>query len=191
MKKTSLVGAASLLIALILPTLTLGYNPQVAPNWFRREVTKKRSGMNLKTSPEFVSELWQIIVTTASRYEVDPIFIAAVIGVESNFANVPGAGGVLGMMQIHPKTAEMISKLLKLEKPSTWDELLSNYRLNITYGTAYLGYLYRKHGDYVGALKEYNNGPKRDTYAATVMKLYEKYRSYHYEEYPELLAKSN
>lgn len=173
----------------LLSCALFSMNPNLVPNWFRREVTKKRSGVNLKTSPEFVADLWTTIVTTSLRYGVDPIFTAAVIGVESNFANVPGAGGVLGMMQIHPKTAEMIARVLGLERPKDWNELLNNYKLNITYGTAYLGYLFKKHGDYVGALREYNNGPKRESYAATVMRLYEKYRSYHFEEFPELVAR--
>jgi len=133
-----------------------------SPDWFRNAVVKKRAGMNLKTAPEFVDDLWNAIYTISTKYNVPPTLIAAVISVESNFANVKGAGDVVGMMQISISTAKGISKLLGLEQPKNgWNELLTNYWLNITYGTAYIAYLYKKHGTFQKALEEYNNGKNK------------------------------
>lgn len=153
------------------------------PNWFRSAVIKKRAGMNLKTAPEFVDDLWNAIYTIGTKYNVPPTLIAAVISVESNFANVKGAGDVVGMMQISISTAKNISKLLGLEKPKNgWDELLTNYWLNITYGTAYIAYLYKKHGTFQKALEEYNNGKNKTKYAQLILQQYNLYESLHSAE---------
>lgn len=153
------------------------------PNWFRSAVIKKRAGMNLKTAPELVADLWNAIYTIGTKYNVPPTLIAAVISVESNFANVKGAGDVVGMMQISISTAKNISKLLGLEQPKNgWDELLTNYWLNITYGTAYIAYLYKKHGTFQKALEEYNNGKNKTKYAQLILQQYNLYESLHSAE---------
>jgi len=157
-----------------------------APSWFKETVTKKRAGNGLKTSNEFVEDLWSAIYSISSKYEVPPTLIAAVISVESNFSNVKGSGGVLGMMQILPSTAKSISELLGLEVPKNgWDELLTNYRLNITYGTAYISYLYKKYGTFQKALEAYNNGKNKAAYAKLIIGQYDKYEKLHQKELSE------
>jgi len=154
-----------------------------SPDWFRNAVVKKRAGMNLKTALEFVDDLWNAIYTISTKYNVPPTLIAAVISVESNFANVKGAGDVVGMMQISISTAKGISKLLGLEQPKNgWNELLTNYWLNITYGTAYIAYLYKKHGTFQKALEEYNNGKNKTKYAQLILQQYDFYESLHSAE---------
>jgi len=154
-----------------------------APDWFNEAVKKKRAGMGLKTAPEFVDDLWDTIYVISTKYELPPTLIAALISIESNFANVKGPGGVLGMMQILPSTAKGISKLLGLEVPKNgWEELLTNYKLNITYGTAYISYLYKKHGTFQKALEEYNNGKNKTKYAELILKQYKYYDELHTTE---------
>ncbi|WP_448374957.1 transglycosylase SLT domain-containing protein, partial [Fervidobacterium sp.] len=117
------------------------------------------------------------------QYGLPPTLITALISVESNFSNVKGPGGVLGMMQILPSTAKSISKLLGLEIPKNgWEELLTNYKLNITYGTAYISYLYKKHGTLQKALEEYNNGKNKAKYAELILKQYKYYHELHTTE---------
>lgn len=152
------------------------------PKWFQVEVTRRRAGSGEKTTNDFITELWNTIWEISTRYEIDPLFITAVIALESNFRNVKGSGGVLGMMQILPSTAKIIAQLTKLEQPKDWNELLTNHRLNITYGTAYLSYLFKQTGSLSKALERYNNGPKKEIYAQNVMSLYEKYRNMHLQE---------
>lgn len=153
-----------------------------APTWFANVVKQRRAGVKEKTAPEFIEELWNTISSICNKYQMDPVFITTVIAIESNFTNVQGAGGVLGMMQIHPLTAKSIAKLLNLEVPKDWNQLLTDYKLNITYGTAYLSYLYKKSGSLFSALESYNNGKNKTTYAQTVMKQYEYYRGLHEKE---------
>uniref|UniRef100_A0A7V4NEZ8 Lytic transglycosylase n=1 Tax=Fervidobacterium pennivorans TaxID=93466 RepID=A0A7V4NEZ8_FERPE len=181
-----IVGFVVLLLAVLLTSI-VGFGQDgeqaKAPEWFRRAVVKKRAGMNLKTAPEFVDDLWNAIYTISTKYDVPPTLIAAVISVESNFANVKGAGDVVGMMQISISTAKGISKLLGLEQPKNgWNELLTNYWLNITYGTAYIAYLYKKHGTFQKALEEYNNGKNKTKYAQLILQQYDFYESLHSAE---------
>ncbi|MEJ5257096.1 MAG: transglycosylase SLT domain-containing protein [Fervidobacterium sp.] len=153
------------------------------PDWFKEQVQKRRKNVGQQTTQEFVDDLWRVIYTVSTKYELPPTYIAAVIAVESNFTNAKGAGGVLGMMQILPSTAQSIAKLLKLDVPKNgWNELLTNYELNITYGTAYLSYLFKKHGSLQKALEYYNNGKNKVTYAQTIMKQYSFYDSLHTSE---------
>ncbi len=153
-----------------------------APNWFCDAVVAKRGRENEKTTDTFIDELWQTISSTCEKYEMDPVFIAAVISVESNFTNAKGAGGVLGMMQILPSTAKSISNLLNLEKPSDWNQLLTDYKLNITYGTAYLSHLFKKTGSLTSALESYNGGKNKKAYAQLIMGQYENYKLKHEAE---------
>ena len=154
----------------------------IAPNWFCDAVVAKRGRENEKTTDTFIDELWQTISSTCEKYEMDPVFIAAVISVESNFTNAKGAGGVLGMMQILPSTAKSISKLLNLEQPSDWNQLLTDYKLNITYGTAYLSHLFKKTGSLTSALESYNGGKNKKAYAQLIMGQYENYKLKHEAE---------
>ncbi|AMW33752.2 transglycosylase SLT domain-containing protein [Fervidobacterium islandicum] len=153
------------------------------PEWFKNAVVKKRAGINLKTAPEFINDLWSAIYTISTKYQVPPTLIAALISVESNFANVKGGGDVVGMMQISISTAKNISKLLGLEPPKNgWDELLTNHWMNITYGTAYISYLYKKTGSFQKALEMYNNGKNKTSYAQMILKQYEYYEGLHIAE---------
>lgn len=153
-----------------------------APNWFCDAVVTKRGRENQKTTDVFIDELWQTISTISEKYDMDPVFIAAVISVESNFTNAKGAGGVLGMMQILPSTAKSIANLMNLEKPDDWNQLLTDYKLNITYGTAYLSYLFKKTGSLTSALESYNGGKNKKAYAQLIMGQYENYKLKHEAE---------
>lgn len=178
------------LVSLFLLLITLSIGLSQAPQWFSEQVKKRREGSKEPSTQEFIEDLWNTIYTISNKYAIDPVFISAVIAVESNFRNVKGPGGVLGMMQILPSTAKGIAKLLKLETPKDWNDLLNDYKLNITYGTAYLSYLYKKTGSLQKALEEYNNGKNKVTYAQTVMKQYEYYKNLHEKELKELSQKS-
>ncbi|MGQ9855571.1 MAG: transglycosylase SLT domain-containing protein [Fervidobacterium sp.] len=171
----SVLFGASILFAQLVEIQT--------PDWFKEQVQKRRKNVGQQTTQEFIDDLWRVIYTVSTKYELPPTYIAALIAVESNFTNAKGAGGVLGMMQILPSTAQGIAKLLKLDVPKNgWNELLTNYELNITYGTAYLSYLFKKYGSLQKALEYYNNGKNKVTYAQTIMKQYSFYDSLHTSE---------
>ncbi len=145
-----------------------------APNWFSKIVRERRG--RTATSNEFIESLWNDISTLSNQYSLDPVFITAVVAAESNFINTKGPGGVIGYMQILPSTARGIAKLLGFETPKEgFENMLWDQKKNIQYGTAYLSYLYKKSGTLKGALMAYNNGPKKEQYAESILKLYSRY----------------
>lgn len=99
----------------------------------------------------------EIIREAASTHDLDPLFLAAVIQVESGFrAEVASQKGALGLMQIMPDTAfwlgEQRAESIRIE------DLLSP-RVNIGLGTYYLMYLLERFPTEYAALAAYNAGP--------------------------------
>ncbi len=145
--------------------------------WLKSYVTKLRSFHGLSTEDRYVLELKKAIDTASARTGLDPLLIISVITVESEFRNVIGSAGELGLMQIKPDTAEFISKKFDLPVPSNWRALLWNYNLNILYGACYLKYLLDKYKNLRKALEAYNGGSYRKEYAEKIITLYEELKT--------------
>ncbi len=90
---------------------------------------------------------------------VEPALILSVIRQESNFdKKAKSRRGAVGYMQLMPKTAKEIGKILKFN--FTLAHLKENPTLNIVLGSEYLRRLIEKFdGSYVLALAAYNAGP--------------------------------
>ncbi len=147
-------------------------------NWLKGYVGSLRSLHGLKTEDRFIRDLKKAIDRAAAETGLDPILLVAVITVESEFRNVIGMAGELGMMQIKPETAQFVAKKYDLPIPKEgWKVLLWDYELNILYGAYYLKYLIVKHGSLLAALEYYNGGRWRKEYARKIMELYEELRS--------------
>lgn len=83
------------------------------------------------------------ILASARTYEVDPLWITAIIRVESNFrAHTVSNKGATGVMQIMPDTASWIAEQ-RPEFSADSSELLTIPTINIRMGTWYISYLYR------------------------------------------------
>ena len=83
------------------------------------------------------------IVRHSREQGVDPILVAAIIRVESNFrTDKRSPKGAVGLMQIMPQTAEWIARQGK-DDPSMPDRL-EEASVNIRYGAWYLGSLRRQ-----------------------------------------------
>ena len=100
------------------------------------------------------------VITESAKYELDPVFVLAVIKTESRFNPMTlGAHGEIGLMQLKPDTAEWIAKKYDLawHGPKT----LENPSANIRLGLAYMDYL---RGEFKGAprnyVSAYNMGPR-------------------------------
>ena len=100
------------------------------------------------------------ILNESSKYNFDPIFVAAIIKTESSY-NPHAVGGVgeIGLMQIRPETAKWMAKKMKVSFQGSSD--LRNPVKNIEIGVAYMDYLRAKFESksyrYIAA---YNMGPK-------------------------------
>lgn len=105
-------------------------------------------------------ELAEVIYEEALRYNYDPKFIVALIGIESSFQNWSvSERGAKGLMQIMPYVAQSLVGELGIE----WngDSTLFNPFLNVKIGTHYLTRLWSDFNDLGLALEAYNHGPTK------------------------------
>ncbi len=104
------------------------------------------------------------IVTYAHNYQIQQPLIYAIIRQESGFRDkIASSAGALGLMQIMPATARVISKQVHL--PYSGKEQLLSKEHNIHIGIAYLSILakrFHKHPILMAAA--YNAGPKQAAY---------------------------
>ncbi len=103
-------------------------------------------------------ELAEVIYEEATRHNLDPKFILAIIAIESSFQNWSvSEQGAKGLMQIMPYVAESLAQELGIEYSG--DRTLFNPYLNIKMGTYYLTQLTKDFNDIRLALAAYNYGP--------------------------------
>lgn len=95
----------------------------------------------------------------SKMYDVDPLFILAVMRQESNFKPEAGSyAGARGLMQIMPATGENIAKQISL--PDYEEGMLFDPEVNINMGTYYLGQqLNNFDNSMIYCLGAYNGGP--------------------------------
>ncbi|MBO8160339.1 MAG: transglycosylase SLT domain-containing protein [Thermosipho sp. (in: Bacteria)] len=141
--------------------------------WFRDMIKELRASHGLETYDQMIYEIEETILSVAKETGLDPLLITSVIIVESEFRNVLGLWGELGMMQIKPETAAFVAKIYGIEQPEEgWIRILWDYKLNIRIGTYYLKYLYDKFGNIADAIKNYNGGIYKEIYAEKILKKY-------------------
>lgn len=116
-------------------------------------------------------ETWEAIMMNAEVAD-DALFLAAVVEAESDFRNVNGSHGEIGVMQIKPQTAY---NWFKARNPDIWvsevRDGLENIALNVECGW----FLLQSYGckeNKTEALHEYNRGSRRVAYAKRVMQRY-------------------
>ncbi|WP_229106318.1 lytic transglycosylase domain-containing protein [Paenibacillus sp. 1001270B_150601_E10] len=97
----------------------------------------------------------------ATDQELDPLLVAAIIRVETNYiAGRESRKGALGVMQLMPSTAEWAMEQMKIRKLYTMDQLKNEVDPNITIGTWYLKSLIKMYNhNMVAAVAAYNAGP--------------------------------
>jgi soluble lytic murein transglycosylase len=100
-----------------------------------------------------------IVDKYSKAYELDPLFVLAVIRQESSFKKDAGSyAGARGLMQIMPSTGSGIARQLGIEDFS--EEMLLDPEININLGTYYLRrQLDNFSNDLVYCLGAYNGGP--------------------------------
>src|SRR4030066_1144821 len=105
-------------------------------------------------------KLAKVIFAESLRYEMDPLFVLALIKTESAYYNWSKSfTGALGLMQIRPETGEELAGQLKLE----WngEQTLLDPYLNVRMGVHYLSSLHKRYNDMDFSLAAYNVGPGR------------------------------
>lgn len=98
------------------------------------------------------------IYASATRHEVDPYLVAAVIKVESNWdAGVQSHAGAVGLMQLLPSTAETMQHLGYVSSAYAVNNLQDG-PTSIEFGSAYLQYLSQHLDNEVEVIAAYNAG---------------------------------
>ena len=100
----------------------------------------------------------QTISFYSQKYNLDPLFVAAIIKAESKFINrARSHAGAIGLMQLMPRTARELAEELGMKNIREKD--LENPEININLGTYYLSKLDKLFkGDTVLMLSAYNAG---------------------------------
>lgn len=140
---------------------------QVVSEWRVIEILSDR----LRSFPkDQVPKLARHLIKLSKQYRFDPAFILSVIQVESSFrARVVSYAGAVGLMQVMPGTAAVISKRIEhpdaqlFQKAEAAEVALKDPYLNLELGIAYLGWLrdrYRHLSPYY-LVAAYNLGPYR------------------------------
>lgn len=94
----------------------------------------------------------------AEMYDIDPLWIYAIIKVESNFnKDAKSNSGAKGLMQLIDSTATEMSKKLEIENFES--DMLYDPEINIMLGTMYFDELLTKYNqNYYLAIAAYNGG---------------------------------
>lgn len=110
---------------------------------------------------KLASVISKTILSEAEKYDLDPLFLVALIQNESSFKTRQiGSVGEIGLMQLRPETAEWIAQKFKIKHSGR--EALFNPAHNIKIGTAFLSLL-RKQFNNKGQLyvSAYNMGAQK------------------------------
>lgn len=104
---------------------------------------------------------WSITKLHSENNGLEPYLILAIIRQESAFdSRIISRAGAIGLMQLMPRTAKMVSKKLNVKKFKK--DMLSIPDINISLGTRYLADILKEYdGNLVLALASYNAGEKR------------------------------
>jgi soluble lytic murein transglycosylase len=107
----------------------------------------------------------QAILDSSQREQIDPLFVVALIEVESEFvAQAQSKKGAVGLLQMMPATLIAQAKLEGIEVDAA--ALARDPSLGITLGLRYLASLRKRFGgDLASAVMAYNAGPTRFRFA--------------------------
>ncbi len=105
---------------------------------------------------KFPDTYHDFINETAQKYELDGALIASIIAVESGYdENAKSNRGAIGLMQLIPSTARFCATKIGIEYT---EKSLYDGKTNLTLGSYYLSYLFKKFGNIDDVLASYNAG---------------------------------
>lgn len=158
------LGLLMLMEAFVVPSFSTDWRLSQGKS-LRRNMVSYMSGVlgrnRTGLGPHEELKLAKVILSEATRHEMDPLFVLALIKTESTYYNWSKSFvGALGLMQIRPATGEELAGQLNVE----WngEETLLDPYLNVRMGVHYLSSLnkrYKHDMDYT--LAAYNVGPRR------------------------------
>jgi hypothetical protein len=147
-----------------IESLAANFNPgevltEVGQNVLADRLEKLFSKFPHRILPAERERLAKMLVEEGGRAGIDPLFLAAVIRVESAFyTGAVSNKGAMGLMQVMPETGREVAGLIGMEW--TGPEQLHDLEINVRLGVFYLDQLLEMYkGNYRLALTAYNRGP--------------------------------
>jgi soluble lytic murein transglycosylase-like protein len=129
--------------------------------------------------PEKIRQWCPLITSAASKHNLPPDLIAAVIWIESGGnPRAYSQSGAVGLMQVMPRDGlasqfQCINGPCFANRPSM--EELQDPQFNINFGSKMLASLVKKHGNYRDALKAYGPMKVGYSYADKVLSIFKQY----------------
>jgi soluble lytic murein transglycosylase-like protein len=106
------------------------------------------------------AELAQVVHSESRRLGVDPLYVLALMKVESGFrANAVSRRGAIGLLQVRPIAARSVARVEPAAHLGA--TRLDDPRTNVALGLRYLQHLEEQFGDRATVLAAYNMGPTR------------------------------
>ncbi len=148
----------------IFSRVAANFEPQAVLAEIRREVILDVVKTVIARYPSRIrsedsEQLAQLLVAEGERVGIDPLFLAAVIRIESAFCNRAVSNvGARGLMQVMPATGEEVASKIGI----VWEgpHQLHIPEINVRLGVNYLDWLLNRYrGSYKLALTAYNRGP--------------------------------
>ncbi len=157
---------------------------QKKPGNLRRFIFKQVHSQLAVEHKGLAKRITRALINEGRRYNLDPVFLMAVIKTESRFnPNAIGSVGEIGLMQIRPETGAWLAQKMGLAWPGK--SVLHDPRINIRLGAAYINQLRKKFPSQgqlylsaynLGTSKLYrriaSNAPVPKIYAQKVMRNY-------------------
>jgi len=123
-----------------------------------------------RANPTLPQELYQLLYRVyytdiigkhANQYQMDPLFVAAMIREESRYnAKILSSAGAVGLMQIMPETGSELAQRLRLGPFRS--DMLYDADINIQMGTSYMKQLMEQFENNIALVAgAYNGGPNR------------------------------
>jgi len=107
-------------------------------------------------------ELAQIVHSESQALSMDPLYVLAIMKVESGFrADVVSSRGAIGLLQVRPIAARSVMRAETTHDEPIQAVRLSDPQTNVAYGLRYLQQLEDQFSDQETALAAYNMGPTR------------------------------
>lgn len=132
-------------------------------SWLPDAVEKLERSLEREISDRSArSELAQIVHSESRALSIDPLYVLALMKVESGFrADVVSPRGAIGLLQVRPIAARSV-----MRAESSRDEPIQAVRLrdpqtNVAFGLRYLQQLEKQFSDQETVLAAYNMGPTR------------------------------
>lgn len=131
--------------------------------WVPEEIERlKRSLADEIGDPAEVAELAQIVHSESRALRIDPLYVLAIMKVESGFhADAVGPRGAVGLLQVQPDTARSVMRASAAPAGAVRSVRLHDPRTNVALGLRYLRQLESQFSDRQTVLAAYNMGPTR------------------------------